>query len=244
MPQHVLITGGSHGIGLALARRCVARGDRVVVTGRANDKLAAAVAGVDGLAGWRSDVAVAADRVALAGRVADEFAAVDVVVLNAGVQRRVAHADEHAAWAERQAEIDTLLSGPVHLTQLLLPLLLAHGRPARIVVVTSGGAWVPQVFAPLYSACKAGLHSFTVTLRHALGRTAVRVVELVPPAVDTGLGGAGHGVDVDAFADGVFAAAFDGDRDVVGYGATAGIEGVDVGAAFVASAARAGVTVF
>jgi len=78
-------------------------------------------------------------------------------------------------WRMRQAEIDTLLAAPIHLTHLLIPLMLKHGRPGSIINVTSGGAFVPQVFAPIYSACKAALHSYTMTLRHALNRSSVKV---------------------------------------------------------------------
>jgi short-subunit dehydrogenase involved in D-alanine esterification of teichoic acids len=115
----------------------------------------------------------------------------NVVINNAGIQRRVSLASDTAPWSERQAEIDILLAAPVHLNHLLIPLMLRSKQPALIVNVTSGGAFVPQVFAPVYSACKAALHSYTVTPRHALQGTWLRVVELVPPAVQTGLGDPG-----------------------------------------------------
>lgn len=217
----VLITGGSRGIGLELARRFVARGDRVTVTGRRARTLARAAREVPGLGTFVSDVADPADRVRLAAHVREAMPGLDLVVNNAGVQRRVGLASEGAAWAERQAEIDTLLAGPVHLNHLLVPVLLAHGRPATVVNVTSGGAFVPQPFAPLYSACKAALHSYTANLRLALRDTPVRVVELIPPAVATGLAGSGatHGVPLGEFADAAFAALGSG-MDEIGYGAT------------------------
>jgi uncharacterized oxidoreductase len=81
------------------------------------------------------------------------------VINNAGVKRRVPLASDTAAWPERQAEIDILFSAPVHLNHLLIPLMLRSNKPGMIVNVTSGGAFIPQVFAPLYSASKAALHS-------------------------------------------------------------------------------------
>ncbi|NVN03939.1 MULTISPECIES: SDR family NAD(P)-dependent oxidoreductase [Asaia] len=89
--------------------------------------------------------------------------------------------------------------------------------------VTSGGAYIPQPFAPVYSACKAALHSYTVTLRHSLRDTLIRVVELIPPAVATGLAGPGnnHGAPVDDFCDTVFPQLFHRDLVEVGYGITA-----------------------
>ena len=75
----------------------------------------------------------------------------------------------------------------------------------------------------MYSACKAALHSYTVTLRHSLRNTPIRVVELIPPAVATGLAGPGnnHGATVDDFCDTVFPQLLRQDLVEVGYGATA-----------------------
>ena len=108
-----------------------------------------------------------------------------------------------------------------HLNHLLVPLMLEHGQPSLIVNVTSGGAFIPQVFAPTYSACKAALHSYTMTLRNALQGTSIRVVELIPPAVQTGLSGSGapHGAPLDEFCDSVFSA-FSAEDDTIGFGPT------------------------
>ncbi len=81
-------------------------------------------------------------------------------------------------------------------------------RRAAIVNVTSGLAFVPMATAPIYCATKAALHSFTLSLRHELKGTPVEVVEIIPPAVNTDLGGHGlhtSGVAVDEFADSVIA---------------------------------------
>jgi uncharacterized oxidoreductase len=195
----VLITGGSRGIGLALAQRYARGGARVMVTGRAARDL-------PGLETFVGDIGDPASRIELAEHVAAVMPDVDVVVNNAGTQRRVPLAADTASWAARAREVEILLGGPVHLNDLLVPVLLAHGRPATIVNVTSGGAFVPQPFAPLYSAAKAALHSYTLNLRFALHDTAIRVVELIPPAVATELSGLDdpHGANVDDFADAVF----------------------------------------
>lgn len=140
---------------------------------------------------------------------------------NAGIQRRVALAADDATWSEREDEMRILLSGPVHLNHLVLPHLLTRAAPGRIVNVTSGGAFVPQPFAPMYSALKAALHSYTVNLRFALTDTDVRVTELAPPAVATGLAGpgGGHGASLSEFADAAYAGIVAG-HDYVGFGAT------------------------
>jgi uncharacterized oxidoreductase len=74
------------------------------------------------------------------------------LINNAGIQRRVGIASDRSPWAEAQNEIDILFAAPVHLGQLLVPHMLAHGRPSVLVNVTSGGAFFPQPFAPLHTA--------------------------------------------------------------------------------------------
>lgn len=218
---HVLITGGSRGIGLALAQRYLARGARVIVTGRSEESLAGAAARTPGLETVTSDIADASDRTQLAAHVVETMPDVDLVINNAGIQRRVPLAADTADWQERASELDVLFDGPVHLNHLLIPTMLAHGRPSTIVNVTSGGAFTPQPFAPFYSAAKAALHSYTVNLRFALRATPVRVLELIPPAVATSLSGLEnpHGADVDDFVDAVVDA-IGRHQPEIGYGPT------------------------
>jgi uncharacterized oxidoreductase len=217
----VLITAGTQGIGLGLAERFLAAGSSVVVTGRDSAKIDQTLRAFPRLHGWVSDISKAEDRASLATRIEAEFPFLNVVINNAGIQRRIALAADSAPWSERQGEIDTLLCGPIHLNSLLVPTMLKHARPGVIINVTSGGAFIPQVFAPIYSACKAALHSYTVTLRHTLQSTPVRVVELIPPAMRTGLAGPGatHGAPLSDFCDAVFPELF-GRSETVGFGPT------------------------
>ncbi|WP_436519718.1 SDR family oxidoreductase [Actinoplanes sp. HUAS TT8] len=218
----VLITGAGQGIGLGLATRFLASGHRVLITGRSAEKLERATAAHPGLLTFRNDIGRPEERERLAEHVRATMPDLQVLVNNAGIQRRIGLATDDAAWAERQAEIDILLAGPVHLNHLLIPTMLGHGRPCSIVNVTSGGAFVPQPFAPLYSACKAALHSYTINLRHSLSHTPCRVVELIPPAVATGLAGPDntHGTPLDTFCDAVYPALLENRADEIGYGMT------------------------
>ena len=220
-PRQVLITGGSRGIGLALAVRYQAQGAEVLITGRSDQQLRDAARDHPGLNIYVNDIGQPDERERLAAHVNQVMPDLDVVINNAGFQRRISLAADTAAWPERQQEIDTLLSAPIHLDHLLVPSILEHGRPSVIVNVTSGGAFVPQPFAPVYSACKAALHSYTMNLRLALTATAIRVVELIPPAVATEIAGPGpaHGAPIDQFADSIFPA-LDGTHHEVGYGPT------------------------
>lgn len=115
--------------------------------------------------------------------------------------------------------IITNIEAPFHLSMLFAP-YLATKEEATIINVTSGLAFTPFAIAPIYSATKAALHSFTISLRHQLSDTSVEVIEVAPPAVSTDLGGAGlhtHGEPLDAFADGIFEGLQEGHKEI-GYG--------------------------
>jgi len=219
----VLITGGSDGIGKGLAARLMAAGCKVMITGRNAAKLEATAIELPGLLTYRSDIGNAQNREELAEHVNQVLPGLNILVNNAGIQRRIALAADTAGWDERQQEIDILLSGPIHLNLLLTPLILNNGKDALIVNVTSGGAYIPQAFAPVYSTCKAALHHYTITLRHALSATRCRVAELIPPAVQTSLAGPGlnHSASLDEFCNHVFTSLFISDEENVGFGPTA-----------------------
>ena len=218
----VLLTGGATGIGLALAERLHAAGSQVIAVGRRADKLRDAQLRVPGLLTYVADLAEPAERIALAEWVQREHPALNVLINNAGIQNRTAVADlatTPQAWAQAHTEIATNLDAPIHLAALLL--LHLQGQPgATIINVTSGLAFTAWAMAPVYCATKAALHSFTCSLRYEAAKLGVAVVEIVPPAVNTDLGGSGqhgHGEPLDAFTDGVLARIAAGELEV-GYG--------------------------
>ena len=211
----VLITGGASGIGLALAVRFLRAGSEVLICGRREDKLREAEEAHPGMKTRVCDVAVASDRLALSQWVVREYPRMNVLINNAGIQRRVQLADDEE-WELARQEIVINLEAPIHLSRLFLPHLLKQQR-AAIMNVTSGLAFAPFARAPIYCATKAAMHSFTLTLRHQLVDTPVRVVEIIPPAVDTDLGGPGlhtFGVNVDEFVDAMMARIANGDVEV------------------------------
>jgi uncharacterized oxidoreductase len=185
----VLVTGGASGIGLALAERFLLSGSEVIVCGRREDKLLAVKAKHPNVHTYTCDIATAEERIALAERAVSEFPSLDVLVNNAGIQRRVA-LTQPELWDVTHQEIAINFEAQVHLCTLLIPHLRTQARPA-IVNVTSGLAFVPLTAAPIYSATKAAFHSFTLSLRHQLVNTPIEVVEIVPPALNTDLGGPG-----------------------------------------------------
>lgn len=183
----VLITGGSSGIGLALARAMSERGAAVTITGRDATRLEAAASEHHAIRGLVCDVTVDADVLRLRDRLVDE-GGIDVLVNNAGVMQFF---DVTSGFPlERQLdEVNIDVNGPLRLVDAFLPHLLE--RPSVIVNVSSGLAWVPYATAPVYSGAKAFLHAWTMALRAQLAGTSVRVVELLPPVTDTPMA---HGV--------------------------------------------------
>lgn len=221
----ILITGGGSGIGLAFAQRFIQAGNTVIVTGRRENVLRQAQEKLPGLITRVSDLNQESERVALFEWVTENYPEVNVLVNNAGIQQRfnVLKANARNDWNSINQEIVTNLEAPVHLSLLFAPFFAAKER-AAIVNVTSGLAFTPFAIAPIYSATKSALHSFTMSLRHQLSETSVEVIEVAPPAVNTDLGGSGlhvQGEPLDAFADGIFKGLEEGLPEI-GYGTSVG----------------------
>ena len=211
----VLVTGGATGIGYALASRFLGAGSRVIVCGRREDRLREAAANAPKLETRVSDLSDEGGRRVFAAALRRDFPGLDVLVNNAGIQRRVRLADDEP-WAATHHEIAINLEAPIHLTRLLIPHLLKQ-RQAAIINITSGLSFVPLADVPVYCATKAALHSFTLSLRHQLASTPIQVIEVIPPAVDTDLGGPGlhtFGVALDEFADAVMPRLAKGDLEI------------------------------
>lgn len=182
----ILITGGATGIGLALADAFLQEGNTVIICGRRESKLREAQAKHPGLHIRVCDVGNASDRTALFDWTISQFPGLNVLINNAGIQREIDFRRGVAALNDGDSEIAINFEGVVHLTALFVPHLM-HRPVAAVMQVTSGLAFVPMALAPVYCATKAALHSFSLTLRHQLKNTSVRVFEIIPPIVDTDL---------------------------------------------------------
>ncbi len=185
----VLVTGGATGIGLGLAASFLDAGSSVITCGRRKEKLEEARRKHPGLVTFPCDLTQEAERIRLAEWIVREHPRLDVLVNNAGIQQRMG-LDQKDFWTRARQETAINWEAPVHLTWLLLETLKKQ-KSAFILNVTSGLAFAPMAGAPVYSATKAALHAFTLLLRPLLRGTGIQVIEIVPPAVNTDLGGAG-----------------------------------------------------
>jgi uncharacterized oxidoreductase len=181
----ILITGGTSGIGMELARQLRKRGNTVIVTGRDQQKLDIASREIPGLVTFRSDVSDENGIRALHEQVIAKFPELDVLINNAGIMRNL-KLQEPRDLNDVTREIEINLNGPIRMIQQFLPHLKTR-KNALIVNVSSGLAFVPFPISPIYSAAKSAIHAYTQCLHIQLRNTGVTIVELAPPATETPL---------------------------------------------------------
>ena len=223
----VLITGGSSGIGYAMAEALLEAGSTVAICGRRENRLAEAHAKHPALHTRVCDVSNDDDRKSLVAWIGHELPALNVLVNNAGVQRDVDFTNGVGEFLAGDNEIRVNLEAAIVLSGLLVPQLAK--TKGTIINISSGLGFVPAVRMPVYSASKAGMHAYTKAIRRQLSKVGIRVIEVVPPAVDTELNLAGRAkrgnFKADLSAKTFVAAVMKGladDVPEIGYGMTAG----------------------
>lgn len=186
----ILITGGSAGIGLEMARQLTALGNKVIITGRDEARLNKAAAELGNVTAIPFDVSNEQNVNDLVSRIKTDFPDMNVLINNAGRADIHSLADSgERAYDIAVSEFETNFLSVVRLTEKLLPVLKTQ-KEAAVITVSSIVAFVPTQHLPTYSASKAALHSYTKSLRLALKDTAVKVFELMPPLVNTELSAA------------------------------------------------------
>ena len=180
----VLVTGGGSGIGLEIARQLDENGNRIIITGRNEAKLAKAVSQLKNAVAIPCDVSNEKDVLNLVTRIKKDFSDLSILVNNAGLCYVHQLHDGADTVAYAQAEMSTNYFSVVRLVNHLLPLLTLQ-KEAAVVNVTSIVVFAAGAAISTYSASKAALHSYTQVLRHTLKETSVKVFELMPPLVNT-----------------------------------------------------------
>jgi uncharacterized oxidoreductase len=184
----VLITGGATGIGFAMAEYLAEKGNKVIICGRRSEKLEQAKARLPELHTVVCDVARAKDREILVSYVEENHPDMNLLINNAGIQREIDLTKGIEEIGKGEAEIDINLKAPIYLSAMFTP-LLAHKKNAAILNVSSGLGFASDRFPdmPVYSAVKAGIHAFSKAQRVQLRPLGIRVMEIIPPMVDTDL---------------------------------------------------------
>lgn len=182
----ILITGGSAGIGLEVAKQLLALGNKVIITGRDEDRLAKAAAQLGDVIAIPFDVTKSSNVTALTDLIKTQYPELNVLINNAGAATVHHLKDTNKTFDIAESEMMTNYLSIVRMNQQLLPLLQQQEESA-IINVSSIVAFVPTQHLPTYSASKAALHSYTKSLRLALKDTVVKVFELMPPLVNTHL---------------------------------------------------------
>ena len=223
----VLITGGSSGIGLGLARCFVQAGATVIITGRREQPLKEAVEELNRLGTKKviyrvNDVGKLEERKALYEWIIHEHPQTNVLINNAGIQQRAPFipnekSSENISWEEREKEIQINIAAPMHLSHLFI----AHFRQIKtttaIANVSSALSFIAAAYIPIYSASKAALHSFTMSLRYQLANEikSIQVYEIIPPAVHSNLGGShAFGEPLDEYCQATFERFIKGEQEI------------------------------
>ena len=182
----ILVTGGTGGIGLGIAEAFYRGQSRVIICGRDKEKLATVAAKFPEMMVLPCDVGDARQRENLAEEVLNRFPDLDILVNNAGIQRYIDLKEGYDALKAGEDEIAVNFVSTVELTALFISQLMKKPS-AAVINVSSGLGFMPMVNTPIYSATKAAIHTYSLVLRQQLKDTSGRVVEIVPPMVDTGL---------------------------------------------------------
>src|SRR6185437_4766554 len=180
----ILITGGGSGIGLALAVELLNYNNKIIIAGRNIEKLQLAQTNHPKLEILQVDISDEASVKKLTYEVLEKYPDLNFLINNAGVINLWKIKTKKVSISGQKAELLTNVFGTIQLTQSLIPFLL-NKKNATILNVSSALAFVPMASAPIYSATKAALHSYTISLRQQLHGTNVKIFEVLPAAVNT-----------------------------------------------------------
>ncbi|MNS44840.1 Fatty acyl-CoA reductase [compost metagenome] len=205
----VFISGGSAGIGLAIAKKLSAAGNNIIINGRNEERLQNALKQLDNTVAIQGDLSVEADRIRIAQELKDNYPEVNVIINNAGAAFSYLLNETLNAHEKAAIEMNTNYFSVIHFTELLLPHLIQKTE-AAVVNISSIAVFGSHKLLPTYGATKAALHSYTVALRDTYeAEKNLQIYEIYPPLVNTEfsaeIGGA-NGIPPEEVADELFLA--------------------------------------
>jgi uncharacterized oxidoreductase len=182
----ILITGGGSGIGFEIAKLFSQNDNKIIITGRNEERLQKAAARLENTTAIAADITSEEDVNQVVEKVKQDFSELNVLINNAGnASYYNLVAPEVNAYEKASEEMDTNFLSVIRLTEKLLPVLKSQ-ESAAVVTVSSIVAFAPRKELSSYGASKAALHSYSQSLRLALEKTSgVKVFELMPPLVNT-----------------------------------------------------------
>jgi len=182
----ILITGGATGIGLGLTERFIQENNQVIICGRRKEALQEVSDKFPSVITKACDLSEESERTELYQWIAEHHSDLNVLVNNAGIQNWMDISDERF-YDKAKDEIQINVLAPLHLISLFTELKSLD----TVINVTSALAFTPLTKVPVYCGTKAFFHSFTISLRHLLKSKNIEIIELIPPALNTDLGGKG-----------------------------------------------------
>lgn len=205
----IFISGGSAGIGLAIAKKLDAAGNKVIINGRNEERLQKALEELDQAVAIQGDLSVESDRIRIANDLKTNYPDVNIIINNAGAAFAYLLSETIGAHEKAAIEMNTNYFSVIHFTELLLPHLLQKAE-AAVINISSIAVFGSHVMLPTYGATKAALHSYTTALRQTYqDQKKLQVYEVYPPLVDTEfsaeIGGA-NGIPASQVADELFLA--------------------------------------
>lgn len=181
----VFITGGSAGIGLAIAKKLAAEGNSIIINGRDEERLQNALKELPGAVGIQGDFASEADRIRIADELKNYHSDVNIIINNAGAAFAYLLSETANAHEKAKIEMNVNYIAIIHFTELMMPHLLEK-EAAAVVNISSLAVYGSHKFLPTYGATKAALHSYTVALRYTYEEQKnVQIYEVYPPLVNT-----------------------------------------------------------
>jgi len=205
----IFISGGSAGIGLAIAKKLSEEGNHIIINGRSQERLEQALKELGNAVAIQGDLSVEADRIRIAKQLKEQYPQTNIIINNAGAAFAYLLSETTNAHEKAAIEMNTNFFSVIHFTELLLPHLLQKTE-AAVINISSIAVFGSHKMVPTYGATKAALHSYTVALRSTYEEVNnLQVYEVYPPLVNTAfsaeIGGA-NGIPASEVAEELFLA--------------------------------------